>query len=123
VAPDWTEFCHPCHVYVIKAATGKRGDDQKSRQNELKVLDIQLGTDSLLSPTTTCCLPRLTAASHDYLLPPTTNCCLPQLTTASHDYLLPSHNYLLPPTTRCDRLEKYLRHLALGYSVAAQKVQ
>jgi hypothetical protein len=19
VAPDWTEFCHPCHVYVIKA--------------------------------------------------------------------------------------------------------
>jgi hypothetical protein len=36
--------------YVIKAATGKRGDDQKSRQNELTflllaVLDIQLSTE------------------------------------------------------------------------------
>src|SRR5271163_2315389 len=64
--------------------------------------------------TTTCCLPRLPAASHDYLLPPTTTCCLPRLPAASHDYLLPpmttcclprlpaaSHDYLLLPTTIC----------------------
>lgn len=36
-------------------------------------------------------LPRLPAASHDFLLSPTTFCC-----------------------SSCDRLEKYLRHLALG---------
>jgi hypothetical protein len=30
-------------------------------------------------PTTTCCLSRLPAASHDYLLPPKTTCRLPRL--------------------------------------------
>src|SRR5271170_3039374 len=37
-----------------------------------------------LPPTTTCCLPRLPAASHDYLLPSTTTCCLPRLPAAFH---------------------------------------
>jgi hypothetical protein len=89
-------------------------------------------TTTFLPPTTTCCLPRLLAASHDYLLPPTTTCCLPRLLAASHDYLLPptttcslprlpapSHDYLPPSTTtccqppvpRCACLEKDLRAL------------
>ena len=43
-------FAILCHVYVIKAATGKRGDEQKSRQNELtflllEVLDVLLRTE------------------------------------------------------------------------------
>jgi hypothetical protein len=67
---------------------------------------------TFVPPTTTFCLPRLPAASHDYLLPLTTTCCLPRLPAATHDYLLPptttcslprlpapSYNYLLPPTT------------------------
>jgi hypothetical protein len=33
-------------------------------------------------PTTTCCLSRLPAASHDYLLPPKTTCRLPRLPAA-----------------------------------------
>jgi hypothetical protein len=45
-------------------------------------------------PTTTCCLPPLPAAFHDYLLPPTTACCLPPLPA-------PSQDYLPPPTTTC----------------------
>ena len=69
---------------------------------------------TFVPPTTTFCLPRLPAASHDYLLPLTTTCYLLQLPAASHDYLLPltttcslprlpaaSHDYLLPPTTTC----------------------
>jgi hypothetical protein len=45
-------------------------------------------------PATTCCLPRLPAAFHDYLLHPTTTYCLSRLPAASHDYLL-------PPKTTC----------------------
>src|SRR5580704_6533455 len=44
---------------------------------------------TFVPPTTTCCLPRLPAASHDYLLPPTTTCCFPRLSAAFHGYLLP----------------------------------
>jgi hypothetical protein len=33
-----------------------------------------------------------------YLLSPMTTCCLPRLSAGSHDYLPPSHDYLLYPT-------------------------
>ena len=57
---------------------------------------------TFIPPTTTCCLPQLPAASHNYLLPPTTTFSLPRLPAAFHDYLLPPtataafHDYLLP---------------------------
>jgi hypothetical protein len=52
---------------------------------------------TFVPPTTTCCLPRLPATSHDYLLPPTTTCCLPRLPAASYDSLVTtSWRFLLP---------------------------
>ena len=79
---------------------------------------------TFVPPTTTFCLPRLTAASHDYLLPPTTTCPLPRLPAASHDYMLP------PMTTCCQPLvpryaclEKDLRHLALDCFYGVVTVQ
>jgi hypothetical protein len=52
---------------------------------------------TFVPPTTTFCLPRLPAASHDYLLPLTTTCYLPQLPAASHVYLLPPTTPSLRP--------------------------
>jgi len=84
---DWLVFLN-CSIFPHPEK--RRALGSKSDRTPISSLSRQV---IFLSPTT-CCLPRLPTASHNYLLPPTTTYCLPRLPASTRDYLL-------PPTTTC----------------------